>query len=416
MKPKLLGFAALAVLSLALAGCPKDEHSAAEERHAEGAGTHDEHADGEEGHGAEHGEGAHEDLVELTDAAVKSARLQVGKPEMKALQQTVTAPASLTLAQNGTARVAARVPGRIAQLHVKPGDEVKERQVLAIIESPAVGTLRAEYLAAATKARVARGNYEREQRLFERGISSEREMSQAEEAWVAARADREAADDKLHTLGLTEDEIRKLVASSSHEGARFPLRSPIAGTVLEVNAAPGESIEPTANIFTVGQLDELWALLQVPEGAALHVQKGQQVTFTLQAAPDQKFQGVVDYVGAVIDPRTRTTQVRVVIPNESGRLKPGMFASGEIAAGDGDAPQRPVVPREAVQAVEGRDVVFVQSGPNQFKPVPVRVGTTTASQVEIVEGLQGDEPVVVNGAFILKSELSKESMGEGHSH
>lgn len=395
-------YAAIASAALVLPACRGEDRADP----PEDAGSHPEHGDA----------GEHEEIVRLGDAAVKSARLQVGKPEMKALQQTVTAPASLTLAQSGTARIAARVPGRIAELHVQPGDVVKKGQALAVVESPEVGTLRADYLAAATKTRVARSNFERERRLLDKGISSEREMRQAEEAWVAARADREAADDKLHTLGLSEDEIRKLVASASHEGARFPLRSPIAGTVLEVNAAPGESIEPTANLFTVGRLEELWALLQVPEGDALHVRKGQQVTFTLQAAPDQKFQGVVDYVGAVIDPRTRTTQVRVVIPNETGRLKPGMFATGEIAAGDGDAPQRPVVPRESVQTVEGRDVVFVQAGPNQFKPVPVRLGTATTSQVEIVEGLQGDEPVVVGGAFILKSELSKESMGEGHSH
>lgn len=410
MNAKLLGVL-FAILSMSLTGCRSDARPAAEE-----VDTHGEHGEGEEGAKGEEGHGAHEDVVQLSDAAMKSARLQVAKPEMKALQQTVSAPASLTLTQGGTARIAGRVPGRVGQLLVKPGDVVKERQVLAVIESPEVGTLRAGYLAAATKARVARSNFEREQRLLEKGITSEREMRQAEEAWVAARADREAADDRLHSLGLTEDEIRQLVTISSHEGARFPLRSPIAGTVLEVNAAPGESIEPTANLFTVGQLGELWALLQLPERDVINVRKGQQVTFTLQAAPDQKFQGVVDYVGAVIDPRTRTAQVRVVIPNEGGRLKPGMFATGEIAAGSGDVPQRPVVPREAVQSVEGRDVVFVQSGPNQFEATPVRVGTTTPSQVEIVEGLQGDEPVVINGAFILKSELSKESMGEGHSH
>lgn len=392
---------ALVLLSIPLAGCRSGDAGEAGDAHV------DEHV--EEG-------SAHADVVKLSDEAVKSARIQVGKPERKALQLTITAPATLQLTQGNTARIAARVPGRVAELQVKPGDEVKKGHVLAVIESPELGALRADYLAASTKARVARSNFERESRLLEKGISSEREMRQAEEAWVAARADREAADDKLHNLGLSDVEIRRLVANESHEGARFPLRSPIDGSVLEVNAAPGESIDPTTNLFTVGRLDELWAILQLPEREVLRVQKGQPVAFTLQVAPEEKFEGVVDYVGAVIDPKSRTAPVRVVVPNGSGRLLPGMFATGEIAAGDADAPKHPVVPREAVQSVEGREVVFVQSAPNQFVPVPVRIGATTASQAEIVEGLEGDESVVTSGAFILKSELSKESMGEGHEH
>lgn len=408
MIPRWL-FIVVTTLTIALIGCTRGGGGEG----VPGASSHGEEAGGEGDHHADEG---HEDLVELSDAAKRSADLQVSKPEVKALARIITAPASLTLTQRGIARVAARVPGHITALQVQPGDAVEDRQILAFVDSPEVGSLRADYLAAATRARVARSNYEREMRLFEKGISSEREARQAEEAWVSARADGDAADAKLHSIGLSDEEIEQLVASSSHQGARFPLRSPIAGTVLEVNAAPGESVEPAENLFTVGQLDELWALLQVAEGSALELVQGQQVTFSLQAAPNETFEGVVDYVGAVIDPKTRSVQVRVVVPNQSRRLKPGMFATAEIAVSEDGAPQWPVVPRAALQKVEGRDVVFVQSGPNQFRAVEVRVGASTRSQVEILDGLQGDELVVTSGAFILKSELSKESMGDGHSH
>lgn len=358
----------------------------------------------------------HEDVVRLTDEALRSAQIRVAPVESAALHATLTVPASLALTQDGTARVAARVPGRVVELGVKPGDRVEAGQELGVVSSPELGSLRAAYMAAATKARVARAGLDRQRGLFEEQITSQRELLQAEATWAAARAERDAVEDQLHTLGLTDAEIWRLVATQGHQGATFPLRSPIAGTVLAVNATPGESVDATTNLFTVGQLDELWALLQVPEGDVVRVREGQPVRLSLKAAPDHRFEGTVDYVGSTIDPRTRTAEVRLVIPNPERTLRPGMFATAEIATGNADAPRKPVVPREAVQSVEGSDVVFVQSAPNEFRAVPVRIGTTTGEQAEIVEGLQGDEQVVVAGAFVLKSELSKETLGEGHSH
>jgi cobalt-zinc-cadmium efflux system membrane fusion protein len=131
----------------------------------------------------------------------------------------------------------------------------------------------------------------------------------------------------------------------------------------------------------------------------------------------------VEYVGDVVNEKTRTIPVQVAVANKNGLLKPGMFAQAEIAtttgkeADAGDAePTRLVVPREAVQKVGEAQVVFVPVGETQFKPIEVRTGASSAKEVEILSGLEPGTQIVTQGAFILKSELSKESMGEGHSH
>jgi membrane fusion protein, heavy metal efflux system len=169
----------------------------------------------------------------------------------------------------------------------------------------------------------------------------------------------------------------------------------------------------------VGDLSHLWVLLDVPEAHLAAVQQAQPVAIAVQAFPGRRFQGQVEYVGDLVDERTRTVSVRVAVPNPDGALKPGMFATAEVAtaAGDGKGPvERLVVPREAVQKVGEETVVFVPAGDNRFAPRVVQLGATSATEAEVVSGLEPGTSVVTQGAFVLKSELSKESLGGGHSH
>jgi cobalt-zinc-cadmium efflux system membrane fusion protein len=404
-----------------LVGCKKEEPNAAgvasspsKEAHEAGTG----HSEEEGGEHGEEGEG-HSAVITLTPEALNNARLQTAQAQRKPLAVGLTAPARLAFPQSGVAQVAARVPGRLASIEVNLGDRVKKGQVLGFMESPELGRARADYLAASTKAQVAAENFRREKELFAKGITSEREMREAESAFTTVEADRNAADARLHALGLTDSEINALKAGE-HYSSQFPARSPLEGTVVEILGTVGQEVEATTPLFTVGNLSELWALLEVSEAQLTTVQPGQPVAITVQALPGKQFQGKVAYVGDIVDEKTRTTPVRVVLPNKDGSLKPGMFATAEILTGataDGSTgPQRLVVPREAVQKVGEEQVVFVPQGTHQFKAVEVKTGASSATEIELLAGLEPGTPVVTQGAFILKSELSKESMGEGHSH
>jgi membrane fusion protein, heavy metal efflux system len=373
-------------------------------------------------HGEAHGPGdeaGHTEAITLTPEAVRNARLQTAEAQRKPLAVGLTVPARLAFPQRGVAQVAARVPGRIASIEVDLGDRVKKGQVLGYLESPDLGRARADYLAATTKAQVAAENFRREKELFAKGITSEREMREAEGDFVTIEADRNAADARLHALSLTDQEIQALRADE-HYSTRFPARAPLDGTVVDIPATVGQEVGGTTPLFTVGDLSTLWALLDVSETQLATVRQGQAVALAVQAFPGQRFQGQVTYIGDIVDEKTRTTPVRVVLANTEGLLKPGMFATAEIstgatAPGSAGAGQL-VVPREAVQQVADEQVVFVPRGADRFQAVEVRTGASSATEIEILEGLEPGTAVVTQGAFILKSELSKESMGEGHSH
>lgn len=368
---------------------------------------------------AHHDEAHHDDdhaaLVQLSPEAVRAAGLEFAEARRQVLVDAVEVPARLTLTQKGVAKVTPRVPGRIAKLLVQQGDEVTQGQTLAIVESQALGETRAEYLAAAVKARVALANFEREVALVEKGISAEREMRVAEAELAAARADLNASDARLHALGLSEEEIQALKADD-HYSASFPARSPIAGRVIEVAAMLGQSVEGTSALFTVADLSTLWAIGDVSESQLPLVHDGRQVTLTLPAQPGRTIEGVVDHVGAIVETATRTIEIRIVVPNPDGRLKPGMFATARIeGAPEGGTPSL-VVPREAVQSLGDEQVVFAPESEGLFRVIEVETGRRTPDAVEIVKGLDPGTRVVTTGAFVLKSELSRESLGGGHSH
>lgn len=416
MKALVWGFAAVV-----LAGCDscgnKQSSTAVEKTHQSHDGEHKEHA-GEE-HKGEEGHGAHDELITLTPKAMKTANIQIGEARPKNVSGALSASARISLTQKGSAKIAARVPGRIASIEVQLGQKVQKGQVLAYLESPELGKTRAEFLAATTKARVADANYRREKDLVGKGISAERDMREAESTFVGAQAEMNAAEAGLHALGLSESDIKSL-KGDDHYSSRFPARSPIDGTVLEVSATVGQAVEGTTPLFTVGQLAELWAVIDIFEAQLPLISVGQEVELTVGAVPGTFFKGRVDYIGDLVNETSRTISVRVVVPNPDAKLKPGMFASARLQTGAesdaGSAPSSIVVPRESVQKVGKENVVFVPVGDNQFKPVEVTLGVSSAEEVEITEGLQSGERIVTQGAFILKSELSKESMGEGHSH
>lgn len=386
----------------------------AHEKHdGDGQEKHAGHADEGEGHEGEAGE-----TVELAPEAVRNAQIQTVQAASRPLSTILTAPARIAFRQTGVARVAPRVPGRLEAISVTLGQAVKKGAVLGWIESPDLGRARADYLAAATRARAAEDNFRREKELLAKGITSEREMREAETASAAARGDLAAAEARLHTLGVTDEDLKGLKLDD-HPSARFPARSPIDGTVVEILGTIGQTVESTAHLFTVGDLFVLSVVLDVSESQLAAIAVGQKVDVLVEAIPGRRFQGRIEYVGDIVKEQTRTVDVRVALPNPDRTLKPGMFATAQVSApskAGGGAPSRVVIPRESVQKLGDGQVVFVPLGENRFKPVKVETGSDSGKDVEIVNGLEPGTAVVTRGAFVLKSQLAKASMGEGHGH
>jgi cobalt-zinc-cadmium efflux system membrane fusion protein len=247
---------------------------------------------------------------------------------------------------------------------------------------------------------------ERKRGLAEERIVSRGELQRAEAGAAEAEAELRAAEAAVSALG---------VGTGGRDLSGFTLLSPISGTVLERMAVQGQMADPSKALFRIGDLSRLWLVVQSPERDALRVRAGSPAEITLAAMPGRKLQGTVDWVGREVDPHSRTVPVRIVLPNEGGQLKPGMFATAWLATG-GEGEKVVAVPATALQRMDDQWIVFLPKGEGKFEVRPVERGRDLGDEVAVLSGLQPGERVVVEGAFVLRAEAEKKEGGGEHHH
>lgn len=345
-------------------------------------------------------------VVQLDSTAIALANIVLVSAETV---QTTSLPVTgaITYDANRVSHIGARIDGRIVRLAADVGANVGGGQTLAILESPEVGQLRADEQEATALVNIARENFERERRLEEQGISSRKELLDAEADLRRAEAALNSTRQRLQVLG-----------AGAGQGGQYALTSPFRGVVVARHASLGEMASPADPLFTVANLDRLWIELDIYERDLSRVRTGQTVSVTTTAYPGQFFPGEIAYVGDILDPERRTVRVRVEIPNPDRALKPGMFATANVHVDHGGPPLI-VVPEEAVQQVEGSTVVFMPGDrPGQFLAWPVEVGEVIdGGRIIVLSGLEAGDRVVGTGAFALRSELARNEIGEaGHGH
>lgn len=356
-----------------------------------------------EGAEEEHVEGE-EDIVHVDSSALSGITLMT----VETVSSTgLPVTGAITYDANRVSHIGPRIDGRIVRLAVDVGASVQGGQTLAVLESPEVGQTRVELTEAESLASIARENYERERRLEEQGISSRKELLDSQADLRRAEADVNSARQRLSVLGAGQG-----------GGAQYVLTAPFPGVVVARNASLGEMATPSDQLFTVANLDRLWIELDIYERDLSVVAVGQEVDVRTAAYPGQLFPGRIVYVGDILDPEKRTVRARVEIPNPAGVLKPGMFANALIRVGAGGVASI-AVPQEAIQEVEGRQVVFVPGAEaGEFMARTVTVGDATdGGRVIILSGLAAGDQIVTAGAFMLRSELAEGEIGEaGHGH
>jgi multidrug efflux pump subunit AcrA (membrane-fusion protein) len=267
----------------------------------------------------------------------------------------------------------------------------------------------------AAEVKLAQATYDRTRLLYEKTITAGKNVEIAEHdlelakaaaasSIAATNATLTAARRHLRILGLSESDIDAL-ARKPAVAAIFSLTSPIAGTVVERNATLGATVGTDANVFKIIDTSRVWIDANVFEKDLERVKPGQAVTVSVPSYPDAHFSGKVILVSSVVDPETRTVQVRTEVPNADGRLKPDMFANVEIIT---DLHRTAIsIPETAVLDDGGKSVVFVANG-NAYERREVTVGIRGDDRVEIVEGLQAGDHVVVKGNYLLLQQSAPE--------
>jgi cobalt-zinc-cadmium efflux system membrane fusion protein len=284
-----------------------------------------------------------------------------------------------------------------------PGDLVQSGQALVELDSPEVGRARASVLRAQSRAQFARGVARRREGLAADRIVATRDLESSLAEAAEADVELTAAEQMLAAVG-----------GGRGQGTRFTLATPLTGTILERNALRGRLVDSEQALFVVGDLNELWLIAHAFERDALRIRTGTTARASFPALPGQEFSGAVTHVGSRVDPASRTIDIRIEIQNPDGTLRPGMSATARMPVGDAT----PIVtlPVAALQRLpDGWSVFLPRAEPGSYELRPVGRGRDLAGEVEIVQGLDPGERVVVEGAFLLKAEAEK-ARGSGAEH
>jgi len=348
-------------------------------------------------------------LVRLPPDEVTRSGVTVEPVERTAFRTYRTFPGVVRPNENALANITTLVRGRVAEVHADLGQEVKPNQVLAVLHSGDLGLAQSAYLKARARRHVAEQAYQRAQFLFKESVIGQAEAQRREGEMISIRAEAQEAREGLRLLGMDDKTIRTLERTQTIR-SQVPIVAPFAGRVIARDLTKGELVETTHKLFTVADLSTVWVVANVSEKDVSYVQHAaavphQPVEVYVAAYPDEVFQGTVSYVGDVLDSVTRTMQVRLSLPNPTGRLKPEMFATIRISSEP--ASDVLVVPEAAVQHDRDRSFVFVQREPGVFEARTIRLGGRNGTVVEVLEGVREGEAVVMESAFTLKSELLK---------
>lgn len=316
--------------------------------------------------------------LELDDRAVQLAGVRTAAATMGPLTRSIRALGTVITDETRRFSVQSRVAGWIETLSVAAiGEHVERGGPLLTIYSPELVATQEELLRSRALAAASKGDTR-----------------------AGAEALAEAGRRRLRLLGVADDFIRKL--EQSGEVARaVPLRSPATGVVTMREAFPGMEVKPGMELLQVADLSAVWLDVRFYEYEARHIKTGLPVTVRLPHDPGVSLPGVIDYVYPTLDEATRTLSARVVLTNDFGQLRPGMYADVTL---DIDLGQALVVPDDAVLDTGVRQIVFVATGGGGFVPREVTVGDRTGGQAQILGGLEAGEQVVVKATFLLDSE------------
>jgi cobalt-zinc-cadmium efflux system membrane fusion protein len=253
----------------------------------------------------------------------------------------------------------------------------------------------------------------REQATF----SADAEFQNQEKAFRLAEHQLRIAEDRLHLLGLSRTEVDRLAAGAEERITQLPITAPFDGRIIDRHIVLGERVEPDGDpLYVIGDLSEVWVLVDIYEKDLGSVQNGAEAEILTKAYPETPFPGTLKHLSDRLIPETRTAKGRVVVRNSDLRLKPGMFARVRLSLGSGTEVLN--VPVSALQTQGSEAVVFVQDRrEGRYVRRPVRVGRQVGGHAEILTGLKEGDPVVIDGAFTLKSETTKAASGHaGHGH
>lgn len=329
--------------------------------------------------------------VEIDPRVVQNLGVRTAVVQHQSFATTIDTVGTVAIDERGISFFNPKISGWVERGYVKAlGDTVQRGQVLAEIYAPELISAQEEFLVALNGVKRSAGSplLKDSQSLLETARARLRLLD-------VSNAEIEALEQGAQTLALDQ---RASVRRTTK------LYAPHNGIVTELNIREGGYITPDMRLYSLADLSRAWVIMEIYTSQMAFVKPGNLVTLRTASMPRREWHGRIDYLYPTINPQTRTVQARLVFDNPGNALRPGMFVNASIQS----APKTPTlaVPREALLRTGTRDVVMVALGAGRFKPVTVRTGAENSELIEILDGLDAGQQVVLSGQFLLDAEAS----------
>ncbi|MBP7703710.1 MAG: efflux RND transporter periplasmic adaptor subunit [Caulobacter sp.] len=332
----------------------------------------------------------------MTPERIAAAGLQLETVSAGGLASEIIAQATVEAEPAGQAVLTARAAGSVSQITKRLGDPVRAGETLALVASRDAAQISADRSVASAQVDLARKRLARERRLYEQKVSPRQDLETAQAELAVAEAEARRASTAAGVSGVSGD------------GRYVAVTSPISGRVTAMTASLGAFVQPETELFRISDPSKIQIEASVTAQDARRIQAGDRAV--IETSNGETLTAVVRSVTPGLNEETRSATVVLTLADGGGVVQPGQAVRARITARQATS-SGIVVAEEAVQTLEGRDVVFVRTK-DGFRVQPVMAGQRSAGRVVIIDGLKGGETLAVKNAFLLKAELGKSSEDE----
>lgn len=350
--------------------------------------------------------------IKLTERQIAAGNFAIREVTGGILSKRIAVPGTIVPSGERIAKVSVRLLGTVAEVRKRLGDTVNEGEVLAIIESREVADAKSQYLAARIAFDLQETLFNRSKSLFESKVSSENDYLRARTAFEDIRIKYDVARQKLFALGLTGDQIAALPQQPVESLRLQELRAPMSGRIAERRVDLGSLVGregQESELFTIVDSRVVWAELALSVTDLAMVREGLQIS--IESANSDPLPATIMFVSPLLDKETRLARVVASVDNPSQTLRPGMFVTALIPSQQIQA--EIVVPKTAVQSVEGESAVFIRT-PEGFMPRRIVTGREDGKSIEVTSGLSLGEAIATINTFVLKADLGRNEAAHAH--
>jgi cobalt-zinc-cadmium efflux system membrane fusion protein len=335
------------------------------------------------------------------------AIIQDGKVELIPFVEVLRASGRIDFNELHLSRIGANVTGRVSEIYANLGQQVKQGDVLAKITSTELTQSQLIYLKAKSANQLAEQAANRATILYKEDVIALAELQRRESESRSAKAEYRAANDQLRVQGMDQASIDRLAKTGLIESINNVVTS-ITGEIVERKINKGQVVQPADALFSVADLNTLWAISEVPENNSYLIRKGQKASLIIPSLRNQEVDGVVAHVSSIVNTQTRTVVVRMELPNRNGQMKPGMLATMLI---ESQPMEKLVVPASAVFREDNQDHVFIRQDDNRYRMIPVKLGAEGQGYRPVIAGLHDGQEIAIDGAYHLNTERKRQLSG-----